>query len=80
MTETATERQLRQALNELMLAAAPFAYGRGMPEARGNLKCAIRVSNALLKGDDDGPSLAELADQADAEARERPGYRPDLDG
>lgn len=84
MTVSVTESELRRALNELMLAAAPFAYGRGMPEPRGNLKCAMHKANEILNTKPcaltSAADLRTLADQADAERQARPDYRRDVEG
>ena len=80
------ERDLAIALNDVMLAASSFAYGRGMPEARKHLQAAIQQGNAVLnqkpcaRDEKHSPSLRELADRADAERAEQPGYRSDTDG
>tara|TARA_R110000868_G_scaffold31325_2_gene114835 strand:- start:28191 stop:28454 length:264 start_codon:yes stop_codon:yes gene_type:complete len=80
------ERDLAIALNDVMLAASSFAYGRGMPEARKHLQAAIQQGNAVLnqkpcaRDQQHVPDLRELADQADAAMAEQPGFRRDTHG
>ena len=81
-TPTTRERELERALNDVMLAAASFAFGRGMSEARQNLKDAIHQGNATLtsKPCERAPDLRELAERADAARAAQPGFRKDTDG
>ncbi len=80
------ERDLAIALNDVMLAASSFAYGRGMPEARKHLQTAIQQGNAVLnqkpcaRDEQHALGLRELADQADAAMAEEPGFRRDTHG
>ena len=77
---------LQAALIDLLIVAAPFRNGRGLPVQRAALGGAMsRARRALdvAKLENvgvDWESLKRLAEEADAEARTMPGYRADVDG
>ncbi len=74
------------ALIHIEIAAAPFIHGRGMGKAREQLASAMSNGRRAMRAADtenikpDYPSLRDLADSADTEPRERPGFRTNLDG
>lgn len=84
--ERVSPELMQAALIDLLIAAAPFRSGRGMSTPRAALSDAIaRARRALeaakLEGVDvDWEALKRLADEADAIARNKPGYRADLEG
>lgn len=77
---------MQAALIDLLIAAAPFRSGQGMNKPREALGDAIQRARKALDAakaegiDIDWETLKRLAQEADAEARNKPGYRADLEG
>ena len=86
MSERLSPELMQAALINLLIAAAPFRHGQGMSTPRAMLHDAIsRGQQALQAAKREGvgidwDGLRRLADEADAVAREAPGYRADIDG
>lgn len=55
-----TAIDLRNAIIELSVRSAIFAHGRGMPEVRGNLRCAISAATELVKAPIDATPAPEF--------------------
>jgi hypothetical protein len=80
--------EIKSALLDVSMSAAPFIHGRGMERARRNLLRTVKHASELLKLEIVDPEaeagrvehLRELAQAADAECAARPGYRADLEG
>jgi len=77
------EQKLEQALIDLTISAAVFSQGHGMSRPRNQLRASLHTAAEALKYQpcqrDPVANLRTLADQADAERRNRPGYRADLE-
>ena len=77
---------MHAALIDMLIAAAPFRSGRGMTAPRAALGEAIArgckaLHAARVEGVEvDWETLKRLAEEADADAHRKPGYRADLDG
>lgn len=85
MTDSSARvRELERALQNLQIYAVPFATGRGMQKARGNLMTSIKEATDVLNfrpcERDREASLRELADAADEAAQQEHGHRKDLNG
>ncbi len=86
MPQPTTPEILQAALIDLMIAAAPFRCGRGMTTPRNVLDAAISRATQALKAakiddiDVDWKGLKRMAEEADAAAKEQPGFRADLNG
>lgn len=84
--ERVSPELMQAALIDLLIAASPFRHGRGMSKPREALGDAVqRARKALDAAKAEGvgidwEALKRLAQEADAEARGKPGYRADLDG
>lgn len=81
-----TPADLRDALLGLALVAAGFARGKGKETARAKLRAALaQASRTLREADAAAPKpatddLRRMADEADADARARRGFRQDWEG
>jgi hypothetical protein len=80
--------EIKSALLNVSMSAAPFIHGRGMERARRQLLRNVKHASELLKLEIVDPQaeagrvehLRELAEAADVECAARPGYRADLEG
>lgn len=76
---------IEAAMVNLQIACAPFMDGCGMTAQRQRLRDAMKLAAAACNAADeedikpDWAAIRRLADQADAEAKNQPGYRPDID-
>lgn len=85
---TVSVDEIKSALLDVSLSAAPFIHGRGMELARRKLLRTVVHATELLKLEIVDPQaeaervarLRELADAADTECASRPGFRADLEG
>lgn len=88
---TVSVDEIKSALLDVSISAAPFIHGRGMERARRKLLRTVKHASELLKLEIEDPEdetaavapvdgLRALADAADMECAARPGYRADLEG
>ncbi len=85
---TVSVEEIKSALLNVSICAAPFTRGRGLETARANLWHAVKHASELVRLEIVDPeaeagrveNLRELAEAADAECAARPGYRADLEG
>lgn len=79
-----TDDEYRKLLNDVMLSASVFAFGRGMPEARKQLRDTMNAARQVLNetpcARDPKQTLREMADAADEERRQAPNFRADQEG
>ena len=85
---TVSVEEIKSALLNVSMSAAPFIHGRGMERARRQLLRNVKHASELLKLEIVDPqaeagrveNLRELAEAADTECAARLGYRADLEG
>ncbi|PJK29312.1 hypothetical protein [Minwuia thermotolerans] len=84
---TTTVEEMRRVMMNLALAAAPAGRSSRSAERRQVITRAVTEANEVLNAELILPQpeacqhcLRRLAEAADAEARERPGFRCDIEG